>query len=114
MAYEQFFTATPIAKEVTYRGRTETVYFKQLTAGERMALKKGQKGEVREGASTFELDLGDIDSKNHQQLFYSNCDENGRRVFNSQAEVAKLPSDFFDVLFAACVSALAEAENPTT
>ena|SRR5690606_25703347 len=113
MAYEHFGTSEPIAKEITYRGTTSTVYFKPLTAGERMQLKKGQVGTVQEGKSSFDLDLGDIDAKNHQQLYFSNCDENGKRIFNNQSEVGKLPGGLFDALFAACVAALDESENPT-
>jgi hypothetical protein len=114
MAYEHFFTNAPIAKEVSYNGRTETVYFKKLTTGQRMALQKGQRGEVQDGKLTYELSFDEITAMNHQKVYFSNCNENGKRIFNSAKEVAELEDGFFEVLIAACNAALGETENPTT
>lgn len=112
MAYEHLFNSAPVSKEIEYGGKIETVYFKRLTAGERMELRRGQKGEVKGGESTMELDLGNIEGANHKLVYFCNCDANGKRIFKTLSEVASLPGDFFDVLFVACNEALSESSAP--
>lgn len=110
MAYEDLINNAPVEKELEYGGQTKTVYFKQLTSGERLQLKKGQKGSVHAGESTFEVDLGDIDARNHLLLSFSNCDKDGKPVFKTAKQVADLPGTLVDALLALCGEAL--KENP--
>lgn len=109
MAYEHLFSNAPIERELIYKSnQPERVYFKRLTAGERMALKRGQKGTIKEGQSSFEVDLGDQDSRNHQFLAFANCDAGGKPIFKHPGEVAKLPGDLVDALIALAQDALKE------
>lgn len=108
MAYEDLINNTPIEKELIYGGKTTTVYFRQLTSGERLQLKKGQKGSVHAGESTFELDLGDIDARNHLLLSFCNCDKDGKAIFKTAKQVADLPGSLVDALLSLCGEALKE------
>lgn len=108
MAYEHLFNNSPIARELNYNGKTETVYFKPLNAGERLQLKKGQKGTISEGQTSFEVDLGDQDARNHKFLYFCNVDANGKRVFRSEQEVAAIPGDLVDALMKLANEALAD------
>lgn len=111
MAYEHLYSKNLLSKEVTFGDTTETLYFKHLTAGEKMQLNKGLKGEVQAGVSTFELDLGELEEKNHLKLFYTNVDENGKRVFKNVKEVSDLPDSIYSIILATC-NELLGGENP--
>lgn len=112
MAYEHLISNTPIPRQLEYAGKTETVYFKHMNAGERMALKKGQRGSVKAGESSFEVDLGDMDDRNHRFLYFVNCDEQGKRVFRQPAEVAALPASLVDKLYELATDALNDEPTP--
>lgn len=109
MAYEHLVSNTPISRDLNYRGKTEKVYFRTLTAGERIQLKKGQKGSVKAGESTFEVDLADMDIRNHLLLSFANCFEDGRPVFKNAKQVGDLPEDLIAELLKLCEDALKEA-----
>ena len=111
MSYEFLYTNAPIAKDVEYNGRTETFYFRRLTAGERIAIDKGQKGTVKSGESSFEIDVSDMHARNCLLLHFACCDENGGKVFKTPAKVHELPENAAAILVAACNEALAENKS---
>lgn len=111
MAYEHLYQNTPIEKTLEYNGHSETVYFRHLTAGEQIELKRGNKGTVHEGKATFELDWGDVDARNKLMLYFSNCDANGKRVFKNRNEVDALPGPLFAKLVDLCTEALQPPEG---
>lgn len=111
MAYEHLYNTTPISRELNYRGKSETVYFKPLNAGERLQLKQGQKGNVKDGETSFEVDLGDQDARNHKYLHFVNVNVNGQRMFKTEQDVRKLPSDLLDELLKLAREALAEDDQ---
>lgn len=99
MAFEHLYSNNPVEREIEYRGQTQKVYFRRLTAGERMQVRAGNKGQIsKEGNASFNLDLGDIDLANHKLVHFATCEENGKPAFKSLAEVQRLPEDLF-VLF---------------
>lgn len=108
MAYEHLYSNEPIERTLEYKGKTEQVYFKRLNAGERFQLKAGQKGSVKAGESSFEVDLGDMEARNQKFLHFANVKANGQRVFKTPQEVAALPGDLFDALLKLATDALAE------
>jgi hypothetical protein len=111
MAYEHLYSNSPISRELNYKGKNETVYFKPLNAGERLLLKTGQKGSVKAGETSFQVDLGDEDARNQKYLYFVNCTADGKRVFKNEGEVKALPSDLLDELLKLARDALAESDE---
>lgn len=101
MANKNFFddllTNEIFERELNYRGKTKTVYFKRLSAGERIALARGQKMTLGSGngdgelAKSVEVDVGEAMGRTHRFLSYTVVDEKGNRVFSNESEVGKLP-----------------------
>ena len=89
----------PVAREVEYRGNKKTVHFRRITAGERVKLAAGQKiaygGDKR---GSMEMDLGDVAKNRHLLVQFSVVKENGAQVFDSLADVQKLPEDLVEAL----------------
>lgn len=110
MAYENLINNSPTPATLRYQGNEETVYFRRLTAGEHMRTQKGTKGTVKQGESSFELDLGDVAARNHLILSFSNVDKDGKQVFRNVAEVDKLPHDFVEALLLARGEAIKDDE----
>jgi len=111
MAYEHLYTNHPVAKELTYAGKTETVYFKRLTAGQRLLLKQGQKGTVKAGETSFDVDLGDVDARNHKMLAFSNCTADGKAVFKTARDVGEIPEDLCSALILLMLEVIAEPDE---
>jgi hypothetical protein len=88
----------PVERELKFRGKTETVYFKPLTAGQQLELSKGQKMSQGKDGATFELDMGDHARRNYQMLQMTLCDEDGKRVFRNLQELQEEPRDLIQKL----------------
>lgn len=108
MAYEHLIQNGPTEATLRYKGKEETVFFRRLTAGESMRVKRGQKGTMKAGESSFEVDFGDLDARNHLILSFSNVTADGKQVFRNEGEVAKLPDDLVEALIAARGEAIKE------
>jgi hypothetical protein len=111
MAYEHLIQNNPIPRELNYGGKTETVYFRRLTAGERMQLKRGRKGSVKDGETSIEMDFADIDAGNHLLLTFAHCKEDGTPVFKTAKQVADLPASLVDALLSLCADAIKEDDS---
>lgn len=73
-----------IEKTLKTRKGEEQVHFRPLTAGEQLKLSKGQKASRGEdGKVTLDLDFGDQIEKQYQLLYYTLCDANGKRSYQS-------------------------------
>lgn len=89
----------PEAREVTVDGKTGTVYFRRLSAGEREQLLKGMqiqhviKGKGAKAApNTVTIDLSQNERQRQLLVLYSVCDESGKRYFKRIEQVQAMPS----------------------
>jgi hypothetical protein len=82
----------PEARDVSINGDSFTVYFRRLNAGEREQLLKGMKITHVPGAKgSIEIDLGENEHQRQLLVWFSACDEQGRRLFKALEAVKKLP-----------------------
>jgi hypothetical protein len=103
---------TRVAKTLTYNGKELTVYFRRLTAGERVAITRGQKFSVGEGkAHGVEMDAGETLERTHKFLSFVNVTETGAQVFKNAREVGELPEDLIAKLNDLANEALGEFEQ---
>ena len=92
-------------KEIKYAGKVETVFFRELTAGEQLTLIKGQKYKSSGKEGSIEVDLGDQFDRNCKLVFTTLCDQNGERVYTKQDELMKSSAKRIKALIK-CVSEL--------
>lgn len=109
--------AAPIARPVTILGETDTVYFRLLTAGQRLALVSGEKFQVKKGDSpVITVDLGENETHKHKMVQFCVCDEKGQPVFKDVASVKALPAPVLEALNEAAQAvnreAFGEADAP--
>jgi hypothetical protein len=78
-----------VEKTFDFRGKSETVYFRRLTAGEQLKLAKGQKvRQDAEGKPFLELDLGEHMNKGYELLQMTLVQEDGRtKVYKNMTEL---------------------------
>jgi hypothetical protein len=98
--YEDLVDTAPVARELKYRGKTKTVYFRRLDAGQRLKLVAGQK--MAFGADgqrgSMEMDMGEISRNRHQLVQFTNVSEVGAPIFNTLDEVQALPDSLVSAL----------------
>lgn len=98
--YSDLIDTAPVARELKYRGKKKTVYFRRVDAGQRLKLVAGQKmafgGDGKRGS--IEMDMGDISRNRHQLVHFTNVTEDGAQVFKSLAEVQSLPDSLVAAL----------------
>lgn len=72
---------------------TETVYFKELTASQRISLLKGMKIQRLPGddKSTMEIDLGENSERDHRLIYMTLCDSNGKAIYTSLQKLQEEP-----------------------
>lgn len=83
----------PVEKVLEYNGKSKPVFFRRITALERVKLARGQKVSVGDGKGTTELDLGELAANRHMLVLFATITEDGKQVFNGLPEVQKLPDD---------------------
>lgn len=100
-------------KELDYKGQKKTVYFKRLTAGERINLSRGQKMLVGNKSKEHgvEVDLGEFLERTHRYLLMCNVDSEGKRIFKKIEEVQALPEDLVSALQKLADEALVEKDQ---
>lgn len=98
--YSELLDDAPVAREVKHNGKTKTVFFRRLTAGERMKLVAGQRMQMGEGKRAMELDLGEVTRNRHMLVQFCNVTEDGKQVFSRLADVQALPEWLVDQLSA--------------
>lgn len=92
-------------KTLTYRGKSKQVFFKPLTAGESLALLKGQAVPFTIGADgqptgggVVSFDLYDNREKQLKALAFRLCDEKGKAVFRNLNDLSSQPLDLINAL----------------
>lgn len=110
----------PLARTITFTGhdgeaKTGTVYFKRITAGQRQKLLAGQKFSVnRNGEASnvvTEIDLALNERQKHQLVAFSVCRADGKPVFNTPEEVAKVDAVKVAALYDAASEVNAERDT---
>jgi hypothetical protein len=79
----------PIAKDLTYNGKTGKVYFRRITAGERAQLLKGQRIQRKAGeeGTSYDIDLAETEKGKAQLVFFSAVTPDGKQRFSSLGQV---------------------------
>jgi hypothetical protein len=94
------FTAgiKPEARELSYNNVTKTIYIRQLTAAQKLALERGQAIQVAVGGKKvqadqrMQIDMGDFEAKRHQRIAMVVVDEAGKPLFKNPGEVQLQPA----------------------
>ena len=81
-----------IERELKWGGRTETVYFREMTGADQLALVEGQtyRGNPKKGE--IEVDVSASLKGNHKLLLLTLVDESGKAVYTSLKQVQAEPS----------------------
>lgn len=106
--YEDLVSVNVIERTLEYRGKEKKVYFRQLTAGQRINISRGQRMTVGSKAREegVEVDVGESLERTHKFLAYANVDAQGNPVFKNHKEVQELPEDLVAALQALADDAL--------
>jgi hypothetical protein len=125
-AYDDMLSDSVIERTLDYNGKSKKVYFKQLTAGQRINMSRGQKFAVnaRSREEGVQVDMGDTMERGHKFLLYCHVTAEGKQVFNGLKEIQDLPEDLIAKLQDLADDALgmkkpvveaeAPAENPSS
>jgi hypothetical protein len=82
----------PQSRTISRDGKEQTVYFRRITAAERVKLLRGQRVHVGgENKNTMDLDIGDLAMNRHLLVLYSTVKEDGKQVFRNIEAVQALP-----------------------
>lgn len=89
----------PQERTIQVNGREKQTFFRRLTAGERIRVNQGVRFKtLGKGKTESTVDLSDFMKRQHLLVMYSNCRENGGRIFRSEQEVAEIDGAIFDEL----------------
>ena len=86
-------------KSFEFDGKTRTGFFKRISAAERTELLSGQRPRVKGGETEMEIDLGTNEKGKQKMVFFSACDQDGKRVFAKASEVAELEAPLVETLY---------------
>jgi hypothetical protein len=90
--YDDFVDATPVARTITRGKKTKAVYFRRLTAGERLDLVTGQTMKFVNGQrGDLTMDMGDITKNRHMLVKFTNVTAEGVQVFGDIHAVQAQP-----------------------
>lgn len=99
-----------VAKEVTVHGKTGTVHFRRITAGERHQLLRGQKVARKGSETAFELDLALNEEQQQRLVLFSICHPDGKPFFKDIDAVRKADATTVQALYTVA-SKLDDAEG---
>lgn len=102
---------TPIEKELNYNGKTRPVFFKRLTGDQRLQLVRGQRGSVKDGATSFELDMGDQVARAQLMTSFSLCDVDGKPLYKNVGDFRREPEGLINALTNLCAEALKDEDD---
>lgn len=84
--FDDFQSRGLVKRELTFRGQTRDVWFREMTVGERLSIQRGLKFKQTGGTSEMELDYGDQQARVLQSLVFRLCkDEDGTPVWKNFA-----------------------------
>lgn len=97
-----FFTNRPVQRDVKWGEDTRSFFFRRITGAERLTINRGQKvsfgstGDGRRGGkgtsnSNMEMDLGDLELKRAQMVYFAVAKPNGDKLFKNLDAVKELP-----------------------
>lgn len=102
----------PIARNVTVRGKTGSVWFKRITAGQREQLLAGQRLQAKVGEkATMDVDLSQNQRTKHLLVQFSTCREDGKPVFSDLKSVQAKDAQTIDALYEHASAVNAEDEE---
>lgn len=91
--------SAPVEKTLTFNGRSDTVYFKPMTGGQKAQLMKGKRMAYKQGdAMSMDVDLELNERETHRVLAFCSCTADGKPRFKGPEEVAALPSPLIAAL----------------
>ena len=107
------YSNAPAARRINVNGEDVRIYVRMITASEQQQLLIGQKVTGGSGGASVEIDLQLSETAKHKMVWFAICDEDGKRVFANDREVAKMPARLADQLFQAAkeVNQPADAEK---
>jgi len=118
--FADIVSSSVVEKELVYKGKSKSVYFRTLTAAERADISRGQKIQLRRQEErdngeqpqqrSIEVDAADIMHKTHRFLSYCCVDQKGAAVFKNANEVGALPEDLVSILNDLANEALTEQD----
>lgn len=98
--FEDLVSNEPVERTVEHDGKSKTVWFRKINAGERLKLARGQRVTLGDqNTSKTEIDIGDLTTRQHMLVQFSVVDENGKNVFQNVTDVQKLPNQLVDKLY---------------
>lgn len=100
-----------VQREVTYAGKTGTVHFRRITAGERGLLLKGQKIAAHGGQSTYEIDLSENQQTKYLMVQFSVCKSDGSRFFKTLDAVKNSDAMKIEALYTIAAEVNSEVES---
>lgn len=107
--YKDLIGNNVIEKELSYRGIKRVVFFKPLTAGQRVDISRGQRinvGGSKAAENGLEIDAGETLLRTHKFLAFCNVTADGKQIFKGVKEVGELPEDLVNELNALANEAL--------
>lgn len=100
MFFDKLLSKAPFEREVEYLGEKQTVYFRKISAGEKLALTSTQK--IVAGAdnkAVMEISMWDILHRGQRLVQLSCVEANGTtKVFKTLDDLAKMPAQLVDAL----------------
>ena len=84
-----------IERALEVKGKKKTTWWRQLTAGQRVELLRGQ---VVKSDGTMEMELSANAERNHRLVQMTLCDESGAPLYKSLRELQAEPSWLIDAL----------------
>ncbi len=79
-----------VEKTIERNGKQQAVYFRRITAAERVQLLAGKRVNVGD-TNTMAVELSDMLRNRHQLVHFSACKSDGTALFKSVADVQALP-----------------------
>lgn len=91
-----------VQRDVTMRGKSVPTWWRQLTAGQRVDLLRGQtmRSDAASGGSVMEVDLAASAERNQRLVVMTLADESGRPMYGSLKELQAEPAQLVDLLVA--------------
>jgi len=84
-----------IERPLEVKGKTKPTWWRQLTAGQRVELLRGQ---MVKSDGIMEMELSANAERNHRLVLMTLCDESGTPVYKSLKDVQAEPSWLIDAL----------------
>ena len=106
------WASAPVPRELQVNGVYKTVWFRRISAAERIKLNAGVKFKgTSDGGATFEMDQGDNLRRAHLMVHFSVVNEDGTKVFRTVEQVGDIPEPVYLALSKAAAEVNAEDTN---